>query len=184
MLDEGLFQLPMFAGIERKGTFIFHKTGQPVHGLHIVRFTRTPRLTTRKRLSPGVSEAGKRTYGSGILPLYRPCSGWAGRTWRISGKKWGRSVSYRDSGYCSFSGRKARGVQDRLFHLLQIRRFDQIVEGVAAKGVGHMFRTAGKKNKKRVAVFFPELHGCLDAAGRSHVNIHEDQAIAGCLENL
>ena len=36
MLDEGLFQLPMFAGIERKGTFIFHKTGQPVHGLHIV----------------------------------------------------------------------------------------------------------------------------------------------------
>ena len=40
-----------------------------------------------------------------------------------------------------------------------------------------MFRTAGKKNKKRVAVFFPELHGCLDAAGRSHVNIHEDQAI-------
>ena len=54
--------------------------------------------------------------------------------------------------------------------LLQIERFDQIVEGVAAKGVGHMFRTAGKKNKKRVAVFFPELHGCLDAAGRSHVN--------------
>ena len=24
------------AGIERKGTFIFHKSGQPVHGLHLV----------------------------------------------------------------------------------------------------------------------------------------------------
>ena len=36
MLDEGLFQLHMFAGVERKRPLVLHEADQPVHGFHIV----------------------------------------------------------------------------------------------------------------------------------------------------
>ena len=123
MLDEGLFQLPMFAGIERKGTFIFHKTGQPVHGLHIVQIYQDAAVDDQKTavIFQEFLKLGKgRTAAVFFLCIDHAVVG-AGQNIADIGVKNGDVLfSYREIQVLFFFWKESQGVQDRLFHLLQI----------------------------------------------------------------
>ena len=187
MLDEGLFQLHMFAGVERKRPLVLHEADQPVHGFHIVQIyqdapvdDQETAVIFQKLLNLGKGHAAAVFF----LCIDHAVIGAGQYIADIRVKN--RNVLLVDGEIqvLFFFRKESQGVPDRLFHLLQIERFDQIIEGVAAEGIWHVFQTAGEKDQDGVGVFFPELQGSVDTAGRPHVNIHEDQTVAGCLESL